>query len=178
MLHFYREPASPVRGLAFGEPSAVWRNVSCPALLNRHKDLSWMVAHEILPVRAVMHSRGMGRTPKCPQPGCDRDESVRHLLWEGPLERDGPPNQPVPASRGGLNITADALRGEPEAITTENTNKALAHPYQLQRRLVGLPKPTGGEARGDPYKGSSPRGRSNFEVVQRAARVAAMTLGG
>ncbi|KAJ7985685.1 hypothetical protein DPEC_G00343020 [Dallia pectoralis] len=35
-----------------------------------------------------MHSRGMGRTPKCPQPGCDRDESMRHLLWECSAARD------------------------------------------------------------------------------------------
>ncbi|KAI3360276.1 hypothetical protein L3Q82_014584, partial [Scortum barcoo] len=45
-----REPVSPVRGLALGEPSTVWRNVNHPALPNRLRDLSWMVAHEILPV--------------------------------------------------------------------------------------------------------------------------------
>ncbi|XP_031671812.1 uncharacterized protein LOC109882153 [Oncorhynchus kisutch] len=59
-----REPVCPVRGLALGEPTTVWRNVAHPALLNRHRDLSWMVAHEILPVRAVMHSwRGHPRAP-------------------------------------------------------------------------------------------------------------------
>ncbi|KAM9517236.1 uncharacterized protein ACWYII_044300 isoform 1-T4 [Salvelinus alpinus] len=41
-----------------------------------------MAAHEILPVRAVMHSRGMARTSACPRPGCGQDESVRHLIWE------------------------------------------------------------------------------------------------
>ncbi|CAJ1057812.1 uncharacterized protein LOC122886585 [Xyrichtys novacula] len=77
-----REPVSPVRGLALGEPSTVWRNVNHPALPNRLRDLSWMVAHEILPVRSVMHSRGMSTSSLCPRPGCGAPESVRHLLWE------------------------------------------------------------------------------------------------
>lgn len=77
-----REPVSPVRGLAFGEPSTVWRNVNHSALPNRLRDLSWMVAHEILPVRSVMHSRGMSAHSTCPRPGCGAPESVRHLLWE------------------------------------------------------------------------------------------------
>ncbi|KAM7394886.1 hypothetical protein PAMA_006566 [Pampus argenteus] len=77
-----REPVSPVRGLALGEPSTVWRNVNHPALPNRLRDLSWMVAHEILPVRSVMHSRGMSKSSTCPRPGCGGPESVRHLLWD------------------------------------------------------------------------------------------------
>ncbi|XP_031692493.1 uncharacterized protein LOC116376440 [Oncorhynchus kisutch] len=83
-----REPVCPVRGLAIGEPTTVWRNVAHPALLNRHRDLSWMVAHEILPVRAVMHSRGMARTSACPRTGCGQEESVRHMLWECRAARD------------------------------------------------------------------------------------------
>lgn len=77
-----REPVSPVRRLAFGEPSTVWRNANHSALPNRLRDLSWMVAHEILPVRSVMHSRGMAKHATCPRPGCGAAESVRHLLWE------------------------------------------------------------------------------------------------
>ncbi|TWW75502.1 hypothetical protein D4764_13G0001640 [Takifugu flavidus] len=77
-----REPVSPVRGLALGEPSTVWRDVNRPVLPNRLWDLSWMVAHEILPVRSVMHSRGMAAHATCPRPGCRTPESVRHLLWE------------------------------------------------------------------------------------------------
>ncbi len=77
-----RETTCPVRGLAVGEPSTVWRNVNHPALPNRLRDLSWMVAHEILPVRAVMHSRGMSAHSTCPRLGCGAPESVRHLLWE------------------------------------------------------------------------------------------------
>lgn len=77
-----REPVSPVRGLADGEPSTVWRNVNHPVLPNRLRDLSWMVAHEILPVRSVMHSRGMSTLSICPRPGCGAPETVRHLLWE------------------------------------------------------------------------------------------------
>ncbi|KAA8578497.1 hypothetical protein FQN60_007352, partial [Etheostoma spectabile] len=68
--------------IALGEPSTVWRNVNHPALPNRLRDLSWMVAHEILPVRSVMHSRGMSAHSTCPRPGCGAPESVRHLLWE------------------------------------------------------------------------------------------------
>ncbi|XP_024235942.2 uncharacterized protein LOC112218930 isoform X2 [Oncorhynchus tshawytscha] len=66
----------------------VWHIVAHPALLNLHRDLSWMVAHEILPVRAVMHSRGMARTSACPRPGCGQEESVRHMLWECRAARD------------------------------------------------------------------------------------------
>ncbi|XP_057695278.1 uncharacterized protein LOC130917667 isoform X1 [Corythoichthys intestinalis] len=77
-----RDPLSPVRGLAIGEPTTVWRHVNHPALPNRLRDLSWMVAHEILPVRTVMHSRGMAAHSTCPRPGCGAPESVRHLLWE------------------------------------------------------------------------------------------------
>ena len=83
-----REPVSQVRGLALGEPSTVWRNVAHPALLNRHRDLSWMVAHEILPVTAVMHSRGMSTTSRCPRSTCGGEETVRHLLWECPFVMD------------------------------------------------------------------------------------------
>ena len=77
-----REPVSPVRGLALGEPSTVWRNVNHPALPNRLRDLLWMVAHEILPVRSVMHARGMAQHATCPRPGCGEPESARHMLWE------------------------------------------------------------------------------------------------
>lgn len=77
-----REPVSPVRGLTIGEPTQVWRNVNHPALPNRLRDLSWMVAHEILPVRSVMHSRGLSTNQYCPRPGCGAPESVRHMLWE------------------------------------------------------------------------------------------------
>lgn len=77
-----RDPVSAVRGLRNGEPKTVWRNVNHPALPNRLRDLSWMAAHEILPVRSVMHSRGMSASPTCPRPGCGEPESVRHLFWE------------------------------------------------------------------------------------------------
>ena len=77
-----RDPVSPVRGLALGNPETVWRNVNHPVLPNRLRDLSWKIAHEILPVRAVMHSRGMATSATCPRPGCGAPESVRHLLWE------------------------------------------------------------------------------------------------
>lgn len=83
-----REPVSPVPGLTLGEAKQVWRNAAHPALQNRHKDLSWMVAHEILPVRAVMHSRGMAKNPICPRSGCNSPETVHHLLWECGAARD------------------------------------------------------------------------------------------
>ncbi|KAI7809233.1 hypothetical protein IRJ41_003095 [Triplophysa rosa] len=58
------------------------------AAMARHKDLAWMAAHEILPTRAVMHSRGMARNPICPRLGCNAPETVRHLLWECDTARD------------------------------------------------------------------------------------------
>ncbi|KAJ0055440.1 hypothetical protein NL108_018665 [Boleophthalmus pectinirostris] len=83
-----REPVSPVRGLTIGEPTTVWRNVNHPALPNRLRDLSWLVAHEVLSVRSVMHSRRLSLTATCPRPGCGAPESVRHLLWECSAARD------------------------------------------------------------------------------------------
>ncbi|KAL7852901.1 hypothetical protein SRHO_G00186860 [Serrasalmus rhombeus] len=83
-----REEVSPVPGLTLGEAKQVWRNAAHPALQNKHKDLSWLAAHEILPVRAVMHSRGMGTSSICPRPGCGEPETVRHVLWECSVARD------------------------------------------------------------------------------------------
>ncbi|XP_055013233.1 uncharacterized protein LOC129410075 [Boleophthalmus pectinirostris] len=83
-----RDPVSPVRGLTLGEPTTVWRNVNHPALPNRLRDLSWLVAHEVLSVRSVMHSRRLSLTATCPRPGCGAPESVRHLLWECSAARD------------------------------------------------------------------------------------------
>ncbi|XP_043973340.1 uncharacterized protein LOC122831311 [Gambusia affinis] len=77
-----RESVTTVRSLRYGDDITVWRNASHPVLSNRLQDLSWMVAHGILPVRAVMHSRGMSASSICPRPGCGAPESVRHLLWE------------------------------------------------------------------------------------------------
>lgn len=77
-----QEQVSPVHWLTAGEAKTVWRNVAHSALQNRHKDLAWMAAHEILPVRAVMHSRGMAKNPACPRIGCGAPETVRHALWE------------------------------------------------------------------------------------------------
>ncbi|KAL0150101.1 hypothetical protein M9458_054528, partial [Cirrhinus mrigala] len=83
-----REPVSPIPGLTLCEAKQVWKNASHPALQNRHKDLLWMVAHEILPVRAVMHSRGMAKNLICPRSECNSPETVRHLLWECSAARD------------------------------------------------------------------------------------------
>ncbi|KAL7852907.1 hypothetical protein SRHO_G00186920 [Serrasalmus rhombeus] len=104
-----REEVSPVPGLTLGEAKQVWRNAAHPALQNKYKDLSWLAAHEILPVRAVMHSRGMGTSSICPRPGCGEPETVRHVLWECSMARDlwgmiGPlkigPHTDVPLSGG------------------------------------------------------------------------------
>ncbi|KAG5830188.1 hypothetical protein ANANG_G00307420 [Anguilla anguilla] len=77
-----REPTCPVRGLALGQAKKIWKEVAHPDLLNRHRDLAWQVAHGVLPVRAVMHRRGMSRIAVCPREGCGYEESVRHLLWD------------------------------------------------------------------------------------------------
>ncbi|XP_035258074.1 uncharacterized protein LOC118219190 [Anguilla anguilla] len=77
-----REPTCPVRGLALGQARKIWKEVAHLDLLNRHRDLAWQVAHGVLPVRAVMHRRGMSRIAVCPRDGCGCEESVRHLLWD------------------------------------------------------------------------------------------------
>ncbi|KAI3360277.1 hypothetical protein L3Q82_014585, partial [Scortum barcoo] len=110
-----REPVSPVRGLALGEPSTVWRNVNHPALPNRLRDLSWMVAHEILPVRSVMHSRGMSTHSTCPRPGCGAPESQGEASALGVQRCRRPVGNgrlltiPVLASKGGPYSTAGAV---------------------------------------------------------------------
>ncbi|KAI4881095.1 hypothetical protein NFI96_005182 [Prochilodus magdalenae] len=81
-----REEVSPVPGLT--NCGQVWRNAAHPALQNKLKDLSWMAAHEILPVRTVLHSQGMATTSICPRPGCGEPETVRHVLWECSVARD------------------------------------------------------------------------------------------
>ncbi|KAL6476342.1 hypothetical protein MHYP_G00148410 [Metynnis hypsauchen] len=83
-----QEEVSPVPGLTLGEAKQVWKNAAHPALQNKQKDLSWLAAHEILPVRAVMHSRCIGSNPNCPRPGCGEPETVRHVFWECSVARD------------------------------------------------------------------------------------------
>lgn len=83
-----REKVSPGPGLTLGEAKRVWRNAAHPALPNKQKDLSWMAAHKILLVRAVMHSRGMAKDPICPRPGCGAPETVRHVFWECSVARE------------------------------------------------------------------------------------------
>ncbi|XP_035258048.1 uncharacterized protein LOC118219178 [Anguilla anguilla] len=84
MLSFVhgRDDTCAVRGLALGQAEEVWKAVAHPDLLNRHKDLAWLAAHKILPVRQVMTARRMMRTAVCPQTGCTHEETVRHLLWD------------------------------------------------------------------------------------------------
>lgn len=72
----------PVHGLVLDETPEVWQNASHPALMNEHRDLSWLVAHDVLPVRAVMHARNLGRSPRCPREKCGEEETVGHVLWE------------------------------------------------------------------------------------------------
>ncbi|KAL7852902.1 hypothetical protein SRHO_G00186870 [Serrasalmus rhombeus] len=83
-----RERPCPVPGLTEAQVEEVWRNAAHPALRNTHKDLTWLAAHEALPARAVMHSRGMAKTSICPRLGCGAPETVRHMLWECSAARD------------------------------------------------------------------------------------------
>ncbi|KAJ8398706.1 hypothetical protein AAFF_G00419030 [Aldrovandia affinis] len=73
-----REPTCPVRGLALGQAEEVWKADQ----LNRHRDLAWLVAHGVLPVRAVMHARHLAQTAECPRTGCGGEETVFHALWD------------------------------------------------------------------------------------------------
>lgn len=111
-----REQVCPIKGLSLVEAKRVWHNVSHPALRNRHRDLAWMAAHEILPVRAVMHSRGMSKNQLCPRPGCGRPETVRHALWECSVVRNlwakaGPQQFPY-LPPGGVPDYRTTLTGE------------------------------------------------------------------
>lgn len=121
-----REPVSPVRRLAVGEPSTVWRNVNHPTLPHRLRDLSWMVAHEILPVRAVMHSRGMSAHSTCPRPGCGAPESVRHLLWECSAAVD------QWATAGSLKFPYLPAR---EVLTAQLVLYGVSHNQQIPKRV-------------------------------------------
>ncbi|KAG1937627.1 hypothetical protein F2P79_018086 [Pimephales promelas] len=153
-----RESVSPVPGLTLGEAKDVWRNAAHPALQNRLKDLSWMVAHEILPVRAVMHSRGMAKNSTCPRSGCGFPETVQHLLWECGAARDSvgqdqPPVFPVPAGGsgpGGLQACHPGGVSGLEGVDTTNVCLALAHPQPYKGCHLGHQKPAGGETRDGP----------------------------
>ncbi|RXN13422.1 reverse transcriptase [Labeo rohita] len=81
-----RESLSPIPGLTVREAKQVWKNTSHPTLQNRHKDLSWMVAHEILLVKAVMHWHG--QKPDLPTARMQLPRDFRHLLWECRAARD------------------------------------------------------------------------------------------
>ena len=96
-----------------------------------------MVANEILPVRAVMHSRSMARISACPRPGCCQEESVRHLLWECRAARNlWKEVSPLISAclPAGEDLTPQlVLYGVPEGL-----HQALAHPY-VSRKHCGPP---------------------------------------
>lgn len=77
-----REQICPVKGAIVADPKGVWRNVAHPGLVNRHRDLSWLVAHDILPVRAMLNARNLSRTSRCPREGCGVEETCLHLFRE------------------------------------------------------------------------------------------------
>ncbi|KAG1928991.1 hypothetical protein F2P79_023213 [Pimephales promelas] len=136
-----------------GEAKDVWRNAAHPALQNRLKDLSWMVAHEILPVRAVMHSRGMAKNPHCPRSGCgspgDRLPSALGVrCCAGPVGQDQPPGFPVPAGGSGPGGIQARHPGGGSGLEGANITAiylALAHPQPYQGCHLGHQKPAGGK---------------------------------
>ncbi|KAJ8352504.1 hypothetical protein SKAU_G00239800 [Synaphobranchus kaupii] len=78
-----RDPVCPVQGLVLGQADVIWKAVALPDLLNHHRDLAWLVVHEILRVRGVMHaSRLSSIAVLCPRAGCGQEEMVRHLLLD------------------------------------------------------------------------------------------------
>ncbi|XP_014881627.1 uncharacterized protein LOC106942801 [Poecilia latipinna] len=160
-----REPVTPVRGLLRGDATAVWRNASHPVLPNRLQDLSWMVAHEILPVRAVMHSRGMSATSICPRPGCGAPESVRHLLWECSAARDlwaeaGSLQFPYLPAREVLDLQLVLYGVSHQKMEKKRLCRDVAHPCHRQRRHMDLQKLAGKQAQADPPCGCDPDGGS------------------
>ncbi|KAK1797440.1 hypothetical protein P4O66_008806 [Electrophorus voltai] len=83
-----QEEVSPILRLTKGEAQQVWKSAVHPALKNRDKESAWMAVHDILPVMAVMHSRGIAATATCPRVGCGEPETVRHVFWECRVARD------------------------------------------------------------------------------------------
>ncbi|KAJ8398696.1 hypothetical protein AAFF_G00418930 [Aldrovandia affinis] len=124
-----REPMCPVRGMALGQAEEVWKAVADPDLLNRHRDLAWLVAHGVLPVRAVMHARRLAQTAECPRAGCGGEETVFHALWDcGVAQELWRAAQPAdgtvlgPGSRAGLRDDARRRwRGVPGGLQVESS---------------------------------------------------------
>lgn len=52
-----KDTICPVSAHTEGVVKVLWGDVAPPKLFNVHKDLSWMVAHNIVPVRQFIHSR-------------------------------------------------------------------------------------------------------------------------
>ncbi len=112
-----------------------------------------MVAHEILPVRAVMHSRGMAKNPVCPRAGCNSPETVHHLLWECGAARDlwaktGPlffPCLPAGGAQIGYQLAVLGVGRSLKELTSTGIHLALAHPQRYQGCHLGHQKPAGGK---------------------------------
>ena len=115
------------------------------------------MAHEILPVRSVMHSWGKISALNWFQPGCGASESVRHLVWECSTAVD------QWATAGSLQFPYLPVR---EVLTAQlvlyeaskGGNQTVAHYSRHQRRHMDLQKLAGKEAHADPPRGCDPDG--------------------
>lgn len=129
-----------------------------PAPLGGCRTLPWTVAHEILPARAVKHSRGTSTTSRRPRSTLGGEEIVR---WPalgvqcrpGPVFPSGAPGIPcLPAGRSGW------ARAVPPA---------LVHPHRnAEEDSLDLQKPAGRETRGDGHPGSGGTGCRDPRVVR------------
>ncbi|XP_030265219.1 uncharacterized protein LOC115576792 [Sparus aurata] len=171
-----REPVSPVRGLAVGDPSMPRHFANHPALPNGLRALSWLVAHEVLPVRTAMHSRGMSSSATCPRPGCGAPESVRHLLWECSAAVD------LWAMAGSQQFPCLPAGEVPEAQVVpygvsrrKTTTDKFSHHWltpAAAKTPLDLHKPAGKKAYADPPSGYVPNGRSDGCLSRRCRRQA------
>ena len=133
------------------------------------------MAHEILPVRSVMHSWGKISALNWFQPGCGASESVRHLVWEcstavdqwataGSLQF---PYLPVREVLTAQLVLYEASKGE---------NQTVAHYSRHQRRHMDLQKLAGKEAHADPPRGCDPDGCRRQARTQPQRRIASVPI--
>ena len=65
-----------------GVGSEVWSRIQPRRLDHRLQDVNWLAVYGRMPVREVMYRHGLTGHPQCPWRNCEREVSIRHVLWE------------------------------------------------------------------------------------------------
>ncbi|OCT91045.1 hypothetical protein XELAEV_180196641mg, partial [Xenopus laevis] len=77
-----REEMIEIGGLTVKESKTAWENVCKKEVINRQKDLAWMCVQGCVPTRVFQRRRRLVNSEQCPREGCDKVETIVHLLWE------------------------------------------------------------------------------------------------